>query len=69
MDNNEIEEKDSIFCLGCGYEWIRSELDMFINSEGEIICQCQECTSSLFSLSEPELPSLEEYQEGYAEGD
>ena len=68
--NKQFEEGDCIFCKGCGFEWELSELDMFLNSEGEIKCQCPECTSSTFAITDIGLyPYLEEYQEGWEGSD
>lgn len=69
-ENNELEEGQSIFCKGCGFEWVLDELDIFINSLGEIRCQCPECTSSTFTLTDIDLyPELEAYQEGWEGSD
>ena len=47
-ENNEITQETMIFCQECDYKWKLYELDKFINSEGNIICSCPNCTGSVF---------------------
>lgn len=68
--DNQMDEDDlaNFFCKGCGFEWDINDLDFYLR-DGKLCPECPECGSNDFSISEPDLPTIEEYQIGYKEGD